>query len=85
MRDTVAAQACEILRREKLRIADFDGVAEFARQRGQERIQLLEKRAGVHEALPGKTAEFKNKRGDSWLIRRQEIQKLALKQLGVQE
>src|SRR6202034_4134215 len=60
MRDAVAAEAGKILGRKKLRIADLDCVAEVARQRGQERIELLEKRAGVGEALPRETAEFEN-------------------------
>ncbi len=81
----MAAQTGEVFGRKELGIADLDGVAKIAGQRGQKRVQFLEKRAHIGVALPGEAAKLENQRGDARPIRRQHIQKRSLKQRGVQE
>ena len=47
VRHAVAAQAGEIIALQELGVADLDGVAELRRQRGQERVQPVQKFAGI--------------------------------------
>ncbi len=86
MRDAMAAQACEVLGRKKLRITDLDRRNEKrAGSAARNGSSSAEKRAGVRITLPWETAEFENQHGYARMIRRKEIEKRRLKQRSVQE
>src|ERR1700691_3251585 len=85
MGDAMAAQAGEVLGRKEFRIADLDGVSKAGWERGQKRVQFLEKHADIRVALFGEAAKLENQHGDARPVRLQQIEKSALKKRRVEE
>jgi hypothetical protein len=60
VRHAAPTEAGEVIGLQKLRVADLHRVAEFRRQRGEERVQALQKLAKFGETALRKRAELED-------------------------